>query len=78
MNENNYAKNALALRRLFEKDYIRKLKYPVQVPQPDAPRWPPRLIILMKVSPRSQIMPPWPKNGKFSIPVIKKIYPRGF
>ena len=37
MNENNYAKNALALRRLFEKDYIRKLKYPVQVPQPDAP-----------------------------------------
>ena len=66
MNENNYAKNALALRRLFE-------KYPVQLPQPDAPRWPPRLIILMKVSPRSQIMPPWPKNGKFSTPVIKKI-----
>ena len=76
MNENNSATNALTLRRLFEKGYIRKFKHPVQVPQIDALRWLPRLIILLKVPPRSQIMPPWPINGKFSTSVIKKIYPQ--
>ena len=76
MNENNSATNALTLRRLFEKGYIRRCKHPAQVPQSDASRWPPRLIILLKVPPRSQIMPPWPINGKFSTSVIKKIYPR--
>ena len=76
MNENNSATIALILRRVFEKGYIRKFKHPVQVPQSDAPRWPPRLIILLKVPPRSQIMPPCPINGKISTSVIKKIYPR--
>ena len=52
------------------------LKHPVQVPRSDALLWPPRLLILLKVPRRSQIMPPRPKNEKRSIPVTKGIYPR--
>ena len=37
---------------------------PVQVPRRDAPRWLPRLLILLKVPPRSQIMPARPINEK--------------
>ena len=39
MNENNYATNVLALRRLFKKGYIRKFKHPVRVPQSDQGRY---------------------------------------
>ena len=53
-------------------------EYPVQKPRLDAPRLAPRLIILLKVPPQFQIMPPPPIYEKGAIPVIRKVIPSGF
>ena len=45
---------------------------PCQVPRWDVPPWLPRSIILLKLLPRFEIMPPQLINGKIVYPVYKE------